>query len=123
MSGEGRTGAGTPPRLRVWPLRLDVGLLEQRQSSMHLLEVANRGGGELNGVVETNSAAIGVAPAKFRGDGAQIQVQVDTTGLQPGEYRLLVAVRSNGGDQIVPVSFMVRPGDGGSAGHRPAGQP
>ncbi|HEY7984262.1 MAG TPA: protein kinase [Ktedonobacterales bacterium] len=123
MGGDPRAASAAPPRLRVWPLRLDVGLLEQRQSSAHLLEVANRGGGELNGVVETNSSAIGVSPAKFRGDGAQIQVQVDTTGLQPGEYRLLVAVRSNGGDQMVPVSFMVRPGDGAPAAHRPAGQP
>ncbi|HEV2239008.1 MAG TPA: protein kinase [Ktedonobacterales bacterium] len=123
MGGDARGVSATPPRLRVWPLRLDVGLLEQRQASSHVLEVANRGGGELNGVVETNSAAIGVSPAKFRGDGAQIQVQVDTTGLQPGEYRLLVAVRSNGGDQIVPVSFMVRPGDGAQAAYRPSGQP
>jgi serine/threonine-protein kinase len=98
-----------PPRLRVWPLRLDVGLLEQRQTSIHALEVSNRGGGELSGVIETNSAAIGINPAKFRGEGVQVQVQIDTTGLQPGEYRLLLAIRSNGGDQIVPVSFMVRP--------------
>src|SRR6516164_5355426 len=90
-----------PPRLRVWPLRLDVGLLEQRQTSIHALEVSNRGGGELSGVIETNSAAIGINPAKFRGEGVQVQVQIDTTGLQPGEYRLLLAIRSNGGDQIV----------------------
>jgi serine/threonine protein kinase len=117
MVGDGRSGSAAPPRLRVWPLRLDVGLLEQRQSSSHLLEVANRGGGELSGVVEANSAAIGITPAKFRGDSAKIEVQVDTTSLQPGEYRLLVAVRSNGGDQIVPVSFMVRPNDGASSPH------
>jgi hypothetical protein len=110
MGTDGR-GAGSvaPPRLRVWPLRLDVGLLEQRQASAHALEIANRGGGELNGVLETNSAAISITPNTFRGEGAQVQVRVDTTGLQPGEYRLLVAIRSNGGDQIVPVSFMVRP--------------
>jgi serine/threonine protein kinase, bacterial len=108
MGGDGRAGGDAPPRLRVWPLRLDVGLLEQRQTSSHTIEIANRGGGELSGVVETNSAAIGINPTRFRGAGAQIQVQVETTGLQPGEYRLLVAVRSNGGDQIVPVSFMVR---------------
>jgi serine/threonine-protein kinase len=110
MSNDGH-GAGSvaPPRLRVWPLRLDVGLLEQRQASTHALEIANRGGGDLNGVIETNSAAIVISPNTFHGEGAQVQVRVDTAGLQPGEYRLLVAIRSNGGDQIVPVSFMVRP--------------
>ncbi|HEX9412032.1 MAG TPA: serine/threonine-protein kinase [Ktedonobacterales bacterium] len=98
-----------PPRLRLWPLRVDAGLLEGNQMSTHLLELENRGGGELVGSIETNSGSITVDPAQFRANIAQLQIQVKTAGLAPGEYRFLVAVRTNGGDQIVPVSFMVRP--------------
>jgi serine/threonine-protein kinase len=105
-------GSGLPPRLRVWPLRLDVGLLETNQTSVQTLECGNRGGGALTGVTETNSASLVVAPRQVDAGTTQIQVQVNATGLAPGEYVCHLAVRTNGGDQIVPVRFMVRPAGG-----------
>lgn len=105
-------GQALPPRLRVWPLRLDVGLLEVNQTTVQALELGNRGGGELTGTTETNSDCLIASPPRLDGGTSQIQIQINTTGLVPGEYVCHVAVRTNGGDQIVPVRFMVRPSNG-----------
>jgi tRNA A-37 threonylcarbamoyl transferase component Bud32 len=110
------TGEVAPPRLRLWPLRLDIGLLEANRLSVQLLEVANRGGGQLSGITETNSSCLTVEPPQVSAATTQLQVRVNTTGLAPGEYVCHVAVRTNGGDQIVPVRFMVHP-----AGAAPVG--
>lgn len=98
-----------PPRLRLWPLRLDIGLLETNQTAVQVLELGNRGGGDLLGMVETNSPCVTVDPSQLDPTTEHLRVQVNTTGLIPGEHRYLIAVRTNGGDQIIPVSFMVRP--------------
>lgn len=102
-------GQGLPPKLRVWPLRLDVGMLDANQTTMQMLELGNRGGGELQGTTETNSDCLVANPQRFDGATTQIQVHINTGGLLPGEYVCHVAVRTNGGDQIIPVRFMVRP--------------
>jgi serine/threonine protein kinase len=115
MNGDRQSLAGQP-KLRLWPLRLDVGLLEANQKSVQVLDLSNRGGGQLSGMVETNSPCITVDPTHLDSTTTHLRVQVTTAGLAPGEHRYLLAVRTNGGDQIVPVSFMVRSPDGSAAG-------
>jgi tRNA A-37 threonylcarbamoyl transferase component Bud32 len=113
MATDGRMpGQVAPPRLRLWPLRLDVGLLEANQTSVEVLELSNRGGGQLTGTTEANHPSISVEPKQVDPGTAQIQIRVSTGGLAPGEYLCHVAVRTNGGDQIVPVRFMVQPPGG-----------
>jgi tRNA A-37 threonylcarbamoyl transferase component Bud32 len=107
---------GPAPKLRVWPLRLDVGLLDANQTATQALEFGNRGGGELLGTTETNSDCLVATPPQLDGATTQIQVQINTAGLLPGEYICHLAVRTNGGDQIVPVRFMVRPANEAPAG-------
>ena len=107
---------GLPPKLRVWPLRLDVGLLEANQTAVQVIELSNRGGGDLIGTTETNSDCLVANPPRLDATTSQIQVHINTTGLLPGEYVCHVAVRTNGGDQIVPVRFMVRPTRGAATG-------
>ncbi len=104
-----------PPRLRLWPLRLDIGLVEANQASVQVLEVGNRGGGQLAGITETNSPCVTVDPPHLDASTTQLHVRVNTGGLAPGEYVCHVAVRTNGGDQIVPVRFMVRQAGGAPA--------
>src|SRR5260370_33550924 len=98
-----------PPRLRLWPLRVDAGLLEGNQMSTHLLELENRGGGELVGSIETNSGSITVDPAQFRANSAQLQIQGKTAGPAPGECPSLGAGRATGRGQIGPVMLIVLP--------------
>jgi serine/threonine protein kinase len=105
-----------PPRLRLWPLRLDIGLMDANQASVQVLEVGNRGGGQLAGTTETNSLSITVDPPQLDARTTQLHVRINTGGLPPGEYVCHVAVRTNGGDQIVPVRFMVRQPGGTPAG-------
>jgi hypothetical protein len=115
MNGDRQNPPG-PPKLRLWPLRLDVGLLEANQKSIQVLELSNRGGGQLSGMVETNSPCLTVDPTHLDATTSHLRVQVNAAGLAPGEHRYLMAVRTNGGDQIVPVSFMVRGPEGVVAG-------
>jgi serine/threonine protein kinase len=97
------------PKLRLWPLRLDAGLVQANSVPSMALDLSNRGGGSLTGVVETNSRHVTVDPPRVDASTNQLVVHINTGGLAPGEYRVLVAVRTNGGDQVVPVQFMVGP--------------
>lgn len=100
--------SGISPRLHIWPLRLDAGLLDTNDTALLLLDVANRGGGELSGRIETNMHCLTAEPAILDGNTTALQVRIDTIGLHPGPYTCHLAVRTNGGDQIVPVRFVVR---------------
>ena len=110
---------GTLPRLRVWPLRLDAGFLEVNAATVLRLQLSNSGTGELEGVTETNHHSLRVEPRVITNDTAELLVQIDTAGLRDGPYTCHLAVRSNGGDQIVPVRFIVRPAGFGSTGSMP----
>jgi serine/threonine protein kinase len=110
-------GPQQTPKLRLWPLRLDAGLVQVNSVPSMALELSNRGGGHLTGIVETNNQHVTVDPPRVDPTTSQLVVHINTGGLAPGEYRVLVAVRTNGGDQVVPVQFMV--GSAGAAGGRP----
>jgi serine/threonine protein kinase len=119
-----RTGSPTmSPRLTVWPLRLDAGYLLVNQVTTMDLDIGNRGGGALRGYAETNIAAITVSPAEIDEHVSRLSIRIDATGLATGPYVCHVAVRTNGGDLIVQVRFVVRPaGDVFGARGRMTGQ-
>lgn len=104
------TGAPTP-RLYVWPLRMDAGYILVNQTAVHWLEIANKGAGALTGRAVTNIAAMTVEPSHFDEAATSLAVRIDATGLAVGPYVGHIALRTNGGDQIVQVRFVVRPAD------------
>lgn len=107
-----RSGApGLPPRLSVRPVRLDAGYILANQVATDEIIISNRGGGALTGHVETNFAALTVEPKRFDETVTKLTAQIDARGLVVGSYVCHIAVRSNGGDQIVQVRFVVRPAD------------
>lgn len=110
-----------PPRLAVSPIRMDAGYILVNQTVTHPLEVANRGGGTLTGRTETNISALTVEPQKFTESSSPLTVRINATGLAIGPYVCHIAVRSNGGDQIVQVRFVVRPADDLTGRHRATG--
>ena len=99
--------ATVPPRLSVRPLRLDAGYIAAGGSATFPLEVANRGEGALSGQVESNAACLRIAPKKIADDTSSLSITIDTTGLKEGQYVCHVAIRTNGGDQTVPIRFVV----------------
>jgi len=107
-SGRG-PAASDAPRLYVWPLRMDAGMLEPDEIVTLPLTIANQGGGQLIGTIETNLASLGVEPKAIKPEVSQVLVRIDTSGLRPGPYTCHLGVRTTGGDQIVPVRFQVRP--------------
>jgi serine/threonine protein kinase len=113
--GSGGKGNGSlpnapiPPRLAVRPLRLDAGYISAGMSVTVQMEIANRGQGALAGRVETNIACLRVSPQKINGDTERLDIVIDTAGLKAGQYVCHLAVRTNGGDQTVPIRFVVMP--------------
>jgi serine/threonine protein kinase len=103
----GMPKASVPPRLSVRPLRLDAGYIAEGGSVTLTLDIANRGQGALKGTVETNIDCLTVAPKKIDSTTNNLQITIDTTGLRSGQYVCHLAVRTNGGDQTVPVRFAV----------------
>lgn len=100
--------AEAPARLHVAPLRLDAGVIAPGMTHALALEVGNRGGGSLVGSAETNHPCLAVAPRQLTQSTTALEVRIATASLAPGPYTYYVAVRTNGGDQIVPVRFTVR---------------
>jgi serine/threonine protein kinase len=99
--------AALPPRLSVRPLRLDAGYLAAGSLATFPLEIANRGEGTLAGQVESNAACLRVSPKKIVGETTSLSISIDTAGLMEGQYVCHVAIRTNGGDQTVPIRFIV----------------
>lgn len=99
---------GAQPHLYVWPLRLDAGFLEVNQSTALMLEVGNRGAGMLSGRTETNLPSLTTEPSEITGETSTIRVKVNATNLPVGPYVCHLAIRTNGGDQIIPVRFVVQ---------------
>lgn len=105
----GQAQAAIPPKLSVQPLRLDAGMLDMYQTVVLHLEIANRGGGALSGRAEANAPNVRVEPSSIGSATNDLEVSIDTSSMAPGPYRCHVALRTNGGDAIVPVRFVVRP--------------
>lgn len=120
VGGVARTGGpATPPRLYVWPLRVDAGYVEVNDTTTIRLEIANRGGGRLSGITQTNMRCLTVLPDRIEPGVGALQLRLDTTGLAAGPYTCHLAIRTTGGDQIIPVRFVVRPAiDYGDAARR-----
>jgi serine/threonine-protein kinase len=100
--------APAAPKLHVWPLRLDGGSVDAGNDIPLELEIGNRGGGELTGKVETNAESLHVDPMRITDETTHLRVRVDTANLMAGGHVYHLAVRTNGGDQIVPVRFTVQ---------------
>jgi hypothetical protein len=92
-------------------LRLDAGYITAGGSATFPLEVGNRGEGALSGQAETNAACLRVSPKKIAGDTTSLSITIETAGLKEGQYACHVAIRTNGGDQTVPIRFVVTSAD------------
>jgi serine/threonine protein kinase len=96
------------PRLYVAPLRLDAGELEPEGRITLALEIANHGGGVLSGTAESSVTNMAVEPRNINDATSDLMVHIETHGLPAGPYNCRIALRTTGGDQIVPVKFVVR---------------
>jgi serine/threonine protein kinase len=105
-----------PPRLSVRPLRMDAGYITEGGSVTLPLEIVNRGQGALSGHVETNIGCLRVSPQKIDGGTESLTIVIDTVGLKAGQYVCHLAVRTNGGDQTVPIRFVVTSASDGALG-------
>jgi tRNA A-37 threonylcarbamoyl transferase component Bud32 len=107
QNGQRGAAGGTRPRLYVAPLRLDAGALEPEGNITLALEIANHGGGSLSGTAESSVTNMAVEPRNIDDTTTDLLVHIETHGLPAGPYNCRIALRTTGGDQIVPVKFVV----------------
>ena len=107
LGGQRGGAGGTRPRLYVAPLRLDAGALEPEGNITLALEIANHGGGSLSGSAESSVTNMAVEPRNIDDATTDLIVHIETHGLPAGPYNCRISLRTNGGDQIVPVKFVV----------------
>jgi tRNA A-37 threonylcarbamoyl transferase component Bud32 len=107
LGGQRGGAGGTRPRLYVAPLRLDAGALEPEGRITLALEIANYGGGSLSGSAESSVTNMAVEPRNIDDATTDLIVHIETHGLPAGPYNCRISLRTNGGDQIVPVKFVV----------------
>jgi len=89
------------PLLNVNPSSLDFGVLVSNVTSNSDLTLSNSGGGTL----VINSITVSDSWLSTSQSGLTVTVAVDTTGLTDGNYSGSVTINSNGGNQVIPVSF------------------
>jgi hypothetical protein len=95
---------------------MDAGYITEGGSVTLPLEIVNRGQGALSGHVETNIGCLRVSPQKIDGGTESLTIVIDTVGLKAGQYVCHLAVRTNGGDQTVPIRFVVTSASDGALG-------
>lgn len=95
-----------PPLLSYSPLIMNFGEIE----STGLIEITNTGGGILNWQLSANQPWINFSLKNGSNQANQkneIGVQIDRTGLQPGNYSADINISSNGGTGTIPISMIV----------------
>ena len=64
-----------------------------------------------------------VDPSQLDATTTLVRVRIDFAGLKSGAHSYHIAVRTNGGNQIIPVRFAVREPTGALRSHRPFSSP
>ena len=92
----------TLPVLSVNPTSLDFGATQPQKT----FNISNTGGGTLTWSVSEDKTWLSVSPTSGTGD-ATVTVNVDRSGLSPGDYTADISVSSNGGNETVHVTMEV----------------
>ncbi|MBF0255341.1 MAG: serine/threonine protein kinase [Gammaproteobacteria bacterium] len=97
------------PRLELQPNFVTFGSLQMGLRRERELRVLNRGRGHLYGRVLLAHFGQGISLDGFVIDGdSRIKVQLDTTGLMPGQYHNQLRLLTNAGEQELGISFHVQ---------------
>ena len=106
-------GGGDPvfPELAYTPTMIDFGDMYGAQEDSRTVNIWNNGTGNLNYYFYPESACtwITVSPESgfSSGETDEINVTIDTLGLQPGEYTCNLTVTSNVGTYIIPINVTI----------------
>lgn len=90
------------PVLSVSPDSLDFGATQTQKT----FNISNAGGDTLTWSVSEDKTWLSVSPTSGTGD-ATVTVNVDRSGLSPGDYTTDISVSSNGGNETVHVTLEV----------------
>jgi hypothetical protein len=90
------------PVLSVSPASLDFGATQTQKT----FNISNAGGGTLTWSISEDKTWLSVSPTSGTGD-TTVTVNVDRSGLSPGDYTAGINVSSNGGNETVHVTMEV----------------
>ncbi len=98
------------PQLSAHPNTFNIGLLEMDDMRHYPLLIRNQGRGHLHGEIKLAHYGEGLLPSPHHIDGnhTKVNVTINPLGLNPGAYRNMLYIQTNGGEKEIPVSFVVR---------------
>jgi hypothetical protein len=101
--------ADMTPALTVDPLSHDFGTMNMGETDSWSFDITNTGGGTLTWNISESLSWLTVDPASGTtiAETDTITVDIDTTGLSPGEYNGMISVTSDGGNQDVSAEVSV----------------
>ena len=99
------------PALSYTPASIDLGSQYQGSATSQALQVWNSGAGALSYSLSEDSAWCSISPGSgdSSGETDNLSVNIDTSGLSPGQYSCVVLIPSDGGMGVVPVYLTVLP--------------
>lgn len=94
------------PRLFVDPISIDFKTITERKNSSYIISVFNMGRKNLYGSVQTESSFLKVDPTNFVSNQQKVMISLLTAKLKNGIYHDSIKIQTNGGTQILPVSYI-----------------
>lgn len=99
-----------PPKVTVDQAIINFGVLGEEQERIRNLIVSNISRGELSGDISLERFGQGISINKFNLEGNEtvVAISVNSLGLAPGYYNNKIKLITNGGNETIKISFMVK---------------
>lgn len=101
------TGEVVPPQLVINPTFLDFGVLAPGESRTLQVHLRNPGRGYLFGLLKSSHRSVN-APGEFDGNNAVLEVDLNASRMDGGEYSGELTIDSSAGEMRVPFRAIVR---------------
>ena len=95
------------PTLVVEPNALNLGEVPAGSRARCRFKLINAGSGSLTGTVHSTAPWLHVEPQRFAGNRTDLRARLATKGLDPGRYKGIVEIDSNGGKTSVVVEVEI----------------
>ncbi len=88
------------------PVSINIGEIMVGENASGVFLISNSGKGTLNWKVNVDKPWVTIFPMNGT-DSGKININVNTAGLQPGEFSVLINITSNGGDKSGSIYFTI----------------
>lgn len=101
------TGQISPPQLVINPTFLDFGILSSGESRTLQIHLRNPGRGYLFGLLKSSHRSVSL-PDEFDGNNAVLQITLDASRMDGGDYSGDITIDSSAGEMRVPFRAIIK---------------